>query len=102
MREGLGRTLPSESFAQATASPPAPAPTIPVDEQRFSLHAAALTHRLSDRGAVARSCLDGEGERFEVLQVIGDGANGRVYAVRDRDLDRDVAVKFLKTPAPIP
>ncbi|MBD3243460.1 MAG: protein kinase, partial [Chitinivibrionales bacterium] len=39
----------------------------------------------------------GAGEsRFEVVGEVGKGATSRVYAVRDRGLDRTVAVKFLR------
>ncbi|MBA2479957.1 MAG: protein kinase [Planctomycetes bacterium] len=99
MREGLQRTVASEGFATAHAPVvPAPPPSA-TEDGRFTLHAASLTHRLSEQAAAA---YPGPVERFEMLQLLGDGANGRVYAVRDRDLDREVAVKFLKADAPVP
>ena len=34
-------------------------------------------------------------ERFEVLEVLGQGSFGAVFRARDRELDRDVAIKVL-------
>ncbi len=35
------------------------------------------------------------GQRFDVLEAIGDGGMGRVYRARQRSLGRDVAIKFI-------
>lgn len=35
------------------------------------------------------------GRRYEVRQLLGEGGNGRVYAVFDRDLGREVALKTM-------
>ena len=37
-----------------------------------------------------------DGDRYEILRLIGQGGMGRVYAARQRSIDRDVAIKFLK------
>ncbi len=37
-----------------------------------------------------------DGPRFEVVGEVGEGATSHVYAVRDRSLNRTIAVKFLK------
>ncbi len=47
----------------------------------------------SDLLEAPRGC---EESRFEVVGEVGKGATSRVYAVRDRGLDRTVAVKFLR------
>lgn len=36
------------------------------------------------------------GERYELLEYIGEGGSGVVYRARQRDIDREVAIKFLR------
>jgi eukaryotic-like serine/threonine-protein kinase len=104
MRAALGQTLSSAAFADAhravvpPVQAPAPAPVVAVAGE-FTLVGASLTHRLRQHGCAIPMTA---GDRFEARQVIGDGANGRVIAVRDRNLDREVAVKFLKAGVPPP
>lgn len=36
------------------------------------------------------------GERYELLEYVGEGGCGVVYRARQRDIERDVAIKFLR------
>jgi hypothetical protein len=77
-----GRTVPAECFSPAgMAAPPAPAP-----------EAAAGAPTLPGASALG----DAESRRFAVEGLIGVGASGEVFEVRDRDLERVVAVKVLR------
>ncbi|MBA2480286.1 MAG: protein kinase [Planctomycetes bacterium] len=56
----------------------------------------SLSQRLVEHGLRAKRTLIG---RFSVQAMLGDGATGAVYSVLDHDLQREIAVKFLHSPA---
>src|SRR6516165_10098366 len=38
----------------------------------------------------------GVGNRFEILQLLGEGGMGAVYKAHDRELEKDVALKLIR------
>jgi len=70
---GATETTPSSSFTQA----PSPA-------------AVSATPAVIEVGSVV-------GNRFEILQLLGEGGMGAVYKAHDRELEKDVALKLIRT-----
>ncbi len=56
-----------------------------------------LANLLDDRG-VDDPALRDYGERYQYLDVLGEGGQGKVLRFRDTVLDRDVAIKVVKPP----
>ena len=70
--------------------------TPPRAAARATGHATILPRR-GDGGSAGRDLLPAPaGERFELRRHLGEGAMGDVDLARDRDIDRDVAIKWLK------
>jgi eukaryotic-like serine/threonine-protein kinase len=69
---GGTETTPSSSFTQ-------PAPAAP----------SSATPSVIDVGSVV-------GNRFEILQLLGEGGMGAVYKAHDRELEKDVALKLIR------
>jgi eukaryotic-like serine/threonine-protein kinase len=70
---GSTETTPSSSFTQAPVAP-----------------AASSTPAVIEPGSVI-------GNRFEILQLLGEGGMGAVYKAHDRELERDVALKLIRS-----
>jgi tetratricopeptide (TPR) repeat protein/predicted Ser/Thr protein kinase len=70
---GSTETTPTSSFTQAPAAP-----------------AASSTPAVIEPGCVI-------GNRFEILQLLGEGGMGAVYKAHDRELERDVALKLIRS-----
>ncbi|HVE77709.1 MAG TPA: serine/threonine-protein kinase [Gemmatimonadaceae bacterium] len=60
---------------------------------RLSDRALAHLREVADRP-------DTSGTKYDIIEPIGRGGMGTVYRARDRELDRDVAFKVLRDPAP--
>ncbi|MBA3686641.1 MAG: serine/threonine protein kinase, partial [Planctomycetes bacterium] len=77
----LSRTVSDESTATALDLP--------------SLARRTMAERIADRPKD-----HAHGARYEIGKLLGSGGTGQVYAVRDRDCARDVALKVLHRSAP--
>jgi predicted Ser/Thr protein kinase len=95
-RASLGETLPASSYASGGVPAAREAAKVAGSTpESIQLGGTAIDRRIASlRGAPAETM-----DRFEVRRLIGAGANGLVYAVHDRDLDREVAVKVLRADA---
>ncbi len=92
--------LPSAATARMTqtvaiaGSAPLPPPavsTVPASgDQPPALANPSIASQLHRKAPAT-----GDEHRYEIGSLLGAGANGRIYAVRDRDLDRSIAVKYL-------
>jgi serine/threonine protein kinase/tetratricopeptide (TPR) repeat protein len=69
---GSTETTPSASFTQAPAAAP-----------------SSATPAVIEVGSVV-------GNRFEILQLLGEGGMGAVYKAHDRELERNVALKLIR------
>jgi tRNA A-37 threonylcarbamoyl transferase component Bud32/tetratricopeptide (TPR) repeat protein len=95
----LGRTLPGDGFSSAgmrqfLQRTPATAITNPLAEAP-RLQGLTLARQLPGGDGQ-----DDGGARFQVVSLLGSGATGEVYRVRDKNLDRFIAIKVLAKPTP--
>jgi eukaryotic-like serine/threonine-protein kinase len=70
---GSTETTPSSSFTKAPSASAVPSTPVVIEP-----------------GSVI-------GNRFEILQLLGEGGMGAVYKAHDRELERDVALKLIRT-----
>jgi len=70
---GSTETTPSSSFTKAPSASAAPSTPVAIEP-----------------GSVI-------GNRFEILQLLGEGGMGAVYKAHDRELERDVALKLIRS-----
>jgi len=83
---GGTETTPSSSFTQT----PSAAGSTPSSFTK----AVPATSPARPPGAIEPGSVIGE--RFEVLQLLGEGGMGAVYKAHDRELERDVALKLIR------
>ncbi|MBA3708121.1 MAG: protein kinase [Planctomycetes bacterium] len=96
-RKAFSATLPAEAFAHG-GIPIAPDrfdPTADRDD-RPHLRGTALARHLAPLADEARGAAH-DGERFQLIELLGNGATGLVYSAHDQNLARDIAVKVLKS-----
>jgi hypothetical protein len=101
-REAFTRTIPSSAFsaagvAQSADTPPAAAPAHadPAGDG-LDLSGAEIWSKLADSGLTTPRPLE---QRYRIERMLGIGSTGQVYAVVDRNLERQVAIKVLNRDA---
>ncbi len=97
--EALDKTRTDES---ATATPEQYLRRTQASESAFDTQTSGQITSFDDSESVPSALFDSptdsgdSAKRFEILDEVGRGGTGRVYAMRDHSLDRTIAVKFLK------
>ena len=84
---GSTETTPSSSFTQ-------PLPGAESTPSSSFTKAVPANEPAATPGAIEPGTVIGE--RFEVLQLLGEGGMGAVYKAHDRELERDVALKLIR------
>src|SRR5215471_15882980 len=92
--------IPAGTKTPVRPPPPPPPPPRPTDSSLGTAPSLADWAKLSKSfGAMSGTLPEGMeiGKRYRVAKLLGRGGMGSVYRVYDKDLDRDVALKLIRS-----